>query len=124
MAEEGVDRTEESQTVQAKRELRLVLGNVDFASTEWATYRVDRAEGRTSTGLRPDGPTMLVEGNVITAWPTKLALAPRLATMVAEVVEKRRDRSCVSDDAESLLMSWPRPKVALPPWETLRSWRA
>jgi hypothetical protein len=56
------------------------------------------------------------EGNVITGWPTKLALAPDLYHRVAPMLGEPSSRSMDG------LSDWPRPVVALPPWETATQW--
>ncbi len=120
LSEDGV-RMEESALIEfAKRELRAVLPGVNVAGAEWSTYRVDRAESRTDGGLRPAGPTMRHEGSVITAWPTKLVLVPRLARMIADHLG---EPSCRSGQPFIAPNDWPRPEAASPPWEIKRLWR-
>jgi hypothetical protein len=104
----------------AKEELAAVLPGVDLGHAEWAAYRVDRAEGRTTTGLRPEGPSVHVNRNVVTAWPTKLALVPELARLVADRVGSA---SGVDFDAAAVFSGWPRPDVARPPWEVVPQWQ-
>lgn len=120
LAEEGVVLDDSALSTRAAAELAAVLPGVDLTAAEWATYRVDRAERRLGGTqiLRPDDAQLLRDGNVLTAWPTKLALAPRLADMVLAAAPPPQhpfDLAKVS--------GWPRPQVALPPWETSRSWR-
>ena len=67
-------------------------------------------------GKRPDDVQVLVEGNVITAWPTKLALAPRLADRLLELIPPASGPMAVAPE------DWPRPTVALPPWESEAEW--
>jgi glycerol-3-phosphate dehydrogenase len=126
LAEEGVACDEGALVRSARAELAVVVPGVDFSHVEWATYRVDRAERASPRGSRPDTATMLHEGNVITAWPTKLALAPQLARMVeaslppAVVASQRAGAQQLTMPPE--IADWPRPEVALPPWETARNW--
>ncbi len=82
LAEDGVVLDEPLFVRRAYDELAAVLPGVDLSECEWAAYRVDRAECAMPRGGRPDTATVLSEGNVITAWPTKLALVPQLARMV------------------------------------------
>ena len=119
ISEKGVEMAEKELIEFASSELKAVLPDTDFSQAEWATYRVDRAEGKTPSGLRPEGPVVQGDASVITAWPTKLALVPQLAKMIAErlgpsVARGGRDISTPED--------WPRPDVALPPWEAHRLW--
>ena len=120
LAEDGVSLDEIGLIGRAYQELAAVLPGVDLMHQEWATYRIDRAERAMPRGGRPDTATIVSEGNVISAWPTKLALAPQLARMIDECLP-------VSDSAEgafdtNTLQDWPRPQVAQPPWETQRTW--
>ncbi len=121
LAERGVEMNEADLITQAQRELSAVLPGVDLRGAQWASYRIDRAEGRTSVGTRPDGPVWRREGNVITAWPTKLVLAPRLAEMIADEVGDPQLR----DGTEALArLDFPRPAVAAPPWEVNQRWHS
>jgi len=117
LAEQGVARDPSAQLAAAKVELNAVLPGLNLRGVEWACYRVDRAEGRMSDGRRPDGPQIRVEGNVITAWPTKLVLAPRLAETIAEKLGGPKIGATVLPD-------WPRPAVADPPWEVTTQWHS
>lgn len=123
IAERGVSHGPEDLIAIARSELRAVIPGFDSAGCEWSTYRADRAEAATGAARRPDDCTVRVEGDVITAWPTKLALAPRVAEMVTEVV--CRNPEPVDVDAEALLSrlgEWAAPAVAAPPWESSRNW--
>ena len=76
-------------------------------------------------GVRPENEHATREGNVITAWPTKLALAPALAQRVLGMLnDAKRQAATARDNLDVELKNWPRPVVALPPWETTLSWFA
>jgi hypothetical protein len=117
IAEDGVSMEPNQLVEHAREELRQVLPGIELTSgdIEWATYRVDRAEA-TFGGKRPDDATVKQEENIISVWPTKLALAPDLYHRVAPMLGEPNGTSKhdVSD--------WPRPVVALPPWETATQW--
>jgi len=121
VAESGVDLDASALIDVAREELCAVLPGfapIGGGELEWAAYRIDRAERRTGGGLRPDDAQCLAEdaSNVITAWPTKLALVPRLADLIVGKLPApalRFDTSVVD--------GWPHPIVALPPWETASS---
>jgi glycerol-3-phosphate dehydrogenase len=117
VAERGVKMHPRELISFAKKEVAAVLPGVNLRNVEWATYTIDRAEGRTATGQRPEGPTVLREGNVITAWPTKLVLAPQLAQLAAEHLGEPRGKEA------GALPEWERPTVAAPPWEEVREWQ-
>lgn len=133
LAEDGVSLDEIRLINRASRELAAVLPGVDLSQAEWATYRVDRAERASPRGGRPDTATVVSEGQVITAWPTKLALAPQLTRMVAEFVRIPTGLTDVRKSHEfcpawggfdlNALKDWPHPQVAQPPWELPRTWQ-
>ncbi len=119
LAESGVALNADQQIAKAWSDLEAVFPGMDFSGVEWASYRVDRAEGMTADGRRPDGPVLRKEGNVLTVWPTKLVLAPRLATMAADLIGDPHPASEGLDSFDD----WPRPFIAKPPWELVREWR-
>lgn len=127
IAEDGVSWDAPLLIEHARRELSAVLPNVDFSGTEWATYRVDRAEGWMPRGQRPETVQVRCDGNCVTAWPTKLALAPQLAVELCDRLESELG-SAKPVNAQSTwpseLSGWPVPCVALPPWETAQGWIA
>lgn len=134
IAEAGVNMTEDKLIAQARRELMAVLPGMPFDHLQWATYRVDRAEAVTHGGFRPDDAHVSLHGNTLTVWPTKLALAPRAAQRVAGLIDdyvhgsaSRPDVADLRNAAEDrhmrdIRLRWPRPVVALPPWETHEKW--
>ncbi len=91
LAEEGVSRSRDEQIAAAKRETAACVPWVHLDGVEWSTLRVDRAEGLTADGKRPDQPVIRTaeppHQTLIAAWPTKLAFAPLLASRVHELVE-------------------------------------
>ena len=70
-------------------------------------------------GGRPAGVQIRADGNVITAWPTKLVLVPELAKLIAERLGPVRPGPALETAAPE---DWPRPEVAQPPWETSNQW--
>ncbi|QDT24722.1 FAD-dependent oxidoreductase [Gimesia panareensis] len=123
IAEQGVGQPRHELISHAARELTAVMPGINLKGLEWNTYQVDRAEGATKTGLRPELPQLVTEGNLITAWPTKLALAPRLAEDVLAGLSKQGiTPSSADDNWQAALLQLPRPEVAQPPWETATDW--
>lgn len=119
LAESGLDRTSSQQLARAASELEGVLPGFRpeaIDGLEWSTYRVDRAERRTGQGLRPDDATIETfhDGRLIAAWPTKWALAPRLAARVLEALPAGDPVSKVEPlDLRPLAA----PEIAPYPWE-------
>jgi glycerol-3-phosphate dehydrogenase len=123
LAERGVERDAAAQLATAASELACVLPDLDLGAFEdaaWATYRVDRAERRTRGGLRPDDAVVMshLAGRLLVAWPTKWALAPRLA---AAVLESMPQEIAAAPSPLVDLSPLPAPDVADFPWETC-SW--
>ncbi|MBL8991254.1 MAG: FAD-dependent oxidoreductase [Phycisphaerae bacterium] len=85
LAERGVGLDAAAQRAAARAELNACVPWAVRGGVELATLRIDRAEGLRADGSRPDEPvvTPLVDGRVLAAWPTKLALAPLLAERVS-----------------------------------------
>jgi glycerol-3-phosphate dehydrogenase len=123
LAEIGVGLDERSLLARAADELRAVIPGIDLRSAEWASYRVDRAEQAMPGGARPESVGILREGNLVTAWPTKLALVPYLAERILEQIDSHQTVSDETNDEEAAICgAWPRPRVAQLPWEAPRAW--
>jgi glycerol-3-phosphate dehydrogenase len=121
IAESGVPVDERTLAHRAKSEVEATIPGIELSGVEWSTYRVDRAEGAMAGGTRPETVQMLSEGNVLTVWPTKLALCPVLAEKAADSLPAFESSLRVDSD---LLEDWPRPEIARPPWETANRWFA
>jgi glycine/D-amino acid oxidase-like deaminating enzyme len=115
IGEDGVALEPEALVRHTIDEVRASLPGIDLSEVEWSTYRVDRAEASTDAGRRPDDVHLSREGQTFTAWPTKLALAPRLA----EQLVARLDRPF---HAQPSIVAWPQPPVANGPWDEDRQW--
>ena len=97
LAEDGVLRSDADQIAAARETVRACVPWANLKDASFSVYPIDRAEGRTAEGKRPDGPVVLSHGRVILAWPTKLALAPTLATeVVRRIAETGVSRSGVN----------------------------
>jgi glycerol-3-phosphate dehydrogenase len=119
IAEDGVNMERAALIEHARAELDAVLPGVDLTGAEWATYRVDRAELALRGGMRPTDARVVEEGRVISAAPTKMVLIPQLVQRVMRILPPpAAPVSGVSD----VLEGWPRPRVAVPPWEEDIPW--
>ena len=118
VAETGVERDHDAQIIEIKRELADCLPWLPWndLSCEFSTYRVDRAEGLTSDGSRPDEPVWRESGNVIAIWPTKLAFAPKVAEDLLNHLQASGVEPSAKIDPDALA-GWNRPEIAVPPWE-------
>jgi glycine/D-amino acid oxidase-like deaminating enzyme len=125
LAESGVDCEEAELIARGRTELADVLPDLDLSRARFAGFRIDRAEAAAESSRRPDGPVLAREGNVMVAWPTKLALAPALADAIAEQLSGQgKNAGFVTDQPASLdaLDGWPQPTIAPPPWEGVAKW--
>ena len=113
----GVARDRDKQIMASREELAAVLpwlaSRGAFARAEWATLRIDRAEGLSPSGDRPDEPVVRAAGAAIACWPTKLAFAPAAAEMVSRTL--REQGVCPSGAAAPLALT--PPPIAALPWE-------
>lgn len=115
-AEQGVGKTREALIATTREELEGLFPWIDFSDCEWGTLNIDRAEVKMGDGSRPDNVFVEESDGVITAWPTKLALAPRLADEVEALLEGVR----TSGDEKPA--DWPHPNVAPLPWQEEEKW--
>jgi glycerol-3-phosphate dehydrogenase len=118
LAEDGVTRSEAEQIHVAQHELQDLMPWLDLAQTQWATLRIDRAEPKQPDGKRPDTSYFDDTQGVITAWPTKMALAPKLAADVLQQLEQTE----VSASGTQTLPAWPEPAFAVLPWQEEQRW--
>jgi hypothetical protein len=121
VAEAGVGLSETELMELARCELQSVLRPMSFSGVQWCAYPIDRAEAKTPGGLKPKGPQIRTEGNVITGWPTKLALVPQLTKLI---LNQLGGSPVLGRQSAPASLDWPRPDVALPPWEESRPWHS
>lgn len=116
IAEHGVGQSEAELIAAARREFATLLPQLDLSRSRFAGYRVDRAEGATEDGRKPEGPVLKRVGGITLAWPTKLALAPQLADLILA------DLPPPSRRTQPDWPDWSAPAIALAPWETV-AWK-
>lgn len=121
VSEDGVARERQDQIVAVQHELRGSLPWLpwDRGNLEWATLRIDRAEGLTEDGSRPDEPVVVKVENMIVAWPTKLAFAPAAAEWIRKLLQDdgvMPGSHAAPDVAEAALAGLPRPALGDLPW--------
>ncbi len=119
LAEEGVRRSDVEQLDAARHELATLLPWIDFSQCEFATLDIDRAEPRMPDGRRPDDVYADERDGVITAWPTKLAFAPRLAACINDMLKMA---SVAQTSDAGTPPAWPFPGYALLPWQEDERW--
>ena len=115
LAETGVQRSTDEQLQFARQELAALLPWVDWTAVPLAAFTVQRAEARQPGGVRPAGFSVQREGRIIAAWPTKLALTPRLVDQLEAELRTLAVQPHPLDWRE--LAHWPRPEIAVAPWD-------
>lgn len=118
LAEEGVNRTNQEQINVAQQELAELIPWLDLSNTTYACLDINRAEPKMGKGKRPDTSFYVENNNVITAWPTKLALAPKLS---ADIIQQLKSDNVTA----SALTSFPdfaTPPYAILPWQEEQRW--
>jgi glycerol-3-phosphate dehydrogenase len=120
LAENGATRSETEQIAAAKKELNTLFPWLDLSTATWASFFVNRAEPKQPDGKRPENSFVETHGNVITAWPTKLALAPVLADQIIDQLQQQNIQPSPTNNSTHFLnIHLEKPTVALPPWECM-----
>jgi len=117
IAEEGIKLDSPQQIKIAKKELADLFPWLDFSTAHFASFIVDRAELAQPVGKRPDSSEMREIENMIVAWPTKLALAPKLANDIIACIQKADIKHGMTDTRA--LRAYPMPAFAKPIWDEL-----
>jgi glycerol-3-phosphate dehydrogenase len=113
IAETGIHRNREQQIQACQKELQEVLPWIDFQQCEWSALMINRAEIQMPGNKRPDSCYVDAHESVITAWPTKLAFAPRVAS---EVIGMLAESGLMPSEHQSARPEWPEPELATWPW--------
>ncbi len=118
LAEDGVARSDAEQIKQAQAELAELIPWLDQSKFQWATLAINRAEVKKPGTKRPDTFYVEQQHKVMTAWPTKMALAPVMAERILEMIDNERLKRV----AEAELPLWPKPAYAILPWNEASRW--
>jgi glycerol-3-phosphate dehydrogenase len=118
LAEDGVKRSVDEQIEKAKVEIAELLPWLDVSGVQWATLDIDRAEAKQPGGKRPESAFAVYEDKVITGWPTKMVLAPKLAEDIVQLLKHHK----VSPSAIGPMPHWPHPDYARLPWQQESIW--
>jgi glycine/D-amino acid oxidase-like deaminating enzyme len=120
IAESGVQRSPEAQQEEGRRQLGAMFPWVDFTKARWSSFHINRAEPRLPNLQRPDSAFLHASGQLLTAWPTKLTLAPHLADSVYTSLQQQQIQPQAptqpSDAAKELANFLEYPDIAVAPW--------
>jgi glycerol-3-phosphate dehydrogenase len=118
LAEEGVSKTDEELIEAAKKEVRELIPWLDIKNAQWGVLQINRAEIKKPGTTRPDSFSIEKHDDVITAWPTKLALAPALADALLAIIDEDR----LVPDTDLSLPVWQAAEYARFPWDEDACW--
>ncbi|MDF1782473.1 MAG: FAD-dependent oxidoreductase [Alcanivoracaceae bacterium] len=114
IAERGVDMMESELIAAGRSELNQLFPWLDFSEAVFSGVRIDRAEPKQDSLIKPDNAYAMRDKNLIVTWPTKLTLAPDLGDRVMQLLEgflPSEKRVAIND-------STPRARIANAKWET------
>jgi glycerol-3-phosphate dehydrogenase len=118
LAEDGVNKTDVALLKAAKKELGELIPWLDLNGAEWGVLEINRAEMKKPGTTRPDTFSIEQHEDVITAWPTKLALAPVLADELVNMIEG----DSIERSTDLSLPEWASPEYAELPWDEETCW--
>lgn len=120
LAEQGVDKSSAELINEARRELQQLMPWLDLSQAQWATLPVDRAEPQQKNFIRPDKAFIghaKTCSNLAVAWPTKLTLAPNLASEAIDLLQQHNINPSASAADLSALNALSQACVAKAPWD-------
>jgi len=118
LAEEGVAKSDAELIKAAKKELNELIPWFDLKDSEWGVLAIDRAEIKKAGSTRPDSFSIETNENVITAWPTKMALSPAMADVLVGMISKDK----IEAETDLSLPEWQQPVYADFPWNEKKIW--
>lgn len=113
VAETGVELNPAEQIRSVQTLISEILPWIDLGNSEWRSFLINRAEPRQNALTRPDAAFVHQQGNLITAWPTKLALTPNLVDAVLAKLTPPESNT----QAMECLSILPHPERRQNPWE-------
>ncbi len=114
LAETGATIGQTEQIALSKQKLKELFPWCELKDAQWHSFYINRAEAAQPGGKRPDHATVLQGGNVLFCWPTKLTLAPNLASQVLATLNELKLQPGTTNDTP---LGLPFPALATPPWE-------
>lgn len=118
LATDGIERDANTQIDYARNELKALLPWLNLSDADWRTIRVDRAEPKQNSLIKPDDAfAEFASDNVLVTWPTKLTLAPRLGDQVMTQLASKNIRP--QNMTASNTLDLPAATLATKPWQAL-----
>ena len=119
LAEDGINKSDAEVIQATKNELNELIPWLELKDAEWGVLEINRAEIKKPGTTRPDSFSIENNKNLITAWPTKMALAPILADALFEIVDKEN----IMPAPDLSLPDWEQPIYADFPWNEENCWQ-
>ena len=119
LAEEGVNKSDAELIRAVKKELAELIPWLILKGAQWGVLEINRAEIREAGTTRPDSFSIEQNKNVITAWPTKMALSPALADALIAMI----DEDSIERNTDMFLPEWAQPEYAVFPWDEKKCWQ-
>jgi len=119
LAEDGVNKNDAELIQSAKDELSDLIPWLELKDAQWGVLEVNRAEIKEPGVKRPDSFSIEKNKNLITTWPTKMALSPALADALLEIIAEEE----IGREADHSLPAWQSPAYADFPWNEKDIWR-
>lgn len=119
LAEDGVSKSKTELIQAVKKELDDLIPWLELKGAQWGVLEIDRAEIKKPGTTRPDSFTIEQHGDVITAWPTKLALAPAMADELVGMI----DTDNIERNTDLFLPECAPLEYAEFPWDEASCWR-
>jgi len=123
LATQGANDDPALLIAKAQSELRELLPWINFGKTQWQTIRIDRAEPKQTSLIKPDQafvePVSGID-NALACWPTKLTLSPNLADEIEQNLIARNIHPLFNPDL-SPLTALGQPDYASSCWDNLFS---
>ena len=116
LAEKSVSLSDSEAIIFAKKEMKEMFPEINWAGKEWATWYGVRAEAGNQDGRLGDGPAIQEYGNVIVAWPTKLTFVPAFSDEILMRIDSKNIEPRNNDIPPEL----PFPETGVFPWEDAR----
>lgn len=119
LAEDGVTKTDAELIAAAKSELAELIPWLVLKNMQWGVLIINRAEIKKKGTTRPDSFSIETTNNIITAWPTKMALSPALADALLVIL----DEQSIEHNTDPYLPDWDEPDYADFPWDEKNNWQ-
>lgn len=120
-AESGTQKDNIQQFQFIKNEINTLLPWIKTSACQWASFIINRAEPQQPKNNRPNTPFAQLNANVITAWPTKLAFAPQLASQIIQIIKNTGCNPSQNQknnyNFQSITANMTKPEIAPTPWE-------